>query len=470
MVFELSPMDDIESSESLNAESGAVGLAHAPKRMSKTRRLLGFTLSEVVISTALVGITLAMILGVVVILDRAVANERVLQLTDASGKNAFSAATLVSDWGYWEAKANPNWVPTFTVAPSRSADAQAAALWLAVNALYEKSTAVTMVPAFIKHNFANATIPNFPPPGSFTGESGRISGNIGGIVYPPMTYAQLTTPLDTANPADTNTMMGALRLRFPNSFVCWNPPAGIDTNSYRAATVFFLNTGDKGERIIGILRMRAWQFSAGSSNPYRYYEVGLLIPRWQSYNSSTGAIENPASPTSTWKLQAFPNGQYVEDYGYRFMEDRRFPQDLAFPPTTAGTGGAVDQLTGGNANNPSPVWLAQTDSNARDLFIRLARAGENYEPSDLGNGTAARTSTRNNNAGISRRQVSLIAVTVGASPFLPAGTDEWHLILPDPGIAQAEERARLRSNGATLSTDLMIRRQGKYCRVLSIYP
>lgn len=405
----------------------------------------GFSLVEVVVAVALVGGVLAMIMSAVVMLNRAVANERVVAFAPTAGS--------ATQWGYLDIRDTSGQpiFPSFTNAPSRLADAQADALWRQLQEIYEQSYVVTAMDRYLIIDFTARDSQNQSSPW-FIGSKGYISANSDGSRFPPLTRQQLLG----FDSSQTPSLMAELSRRFGSgsllgTFAVWDPSAinNIDTNTLRQATVFFLDTQD---RIIAILRMRAWQFVSGNANPYRYYEVNLARIRW---GLATGATAAPAAVDQPWQIASGNSSNFVQDYSYRFTEDRRFPQDLINPPSNA----QLDEWAGtgsGTFPNTNPVT---TNLAGLNNFIRLAGAGEDYA----------------SGAGASRAQVSLTPVGNNVSQ-LRAPVDEWHIILPDPSLSQSEDRAGLRvaamKNGdnfdATL--DRSFRRQGKYVGAFSVYP
>ena len=402
----------------------------------------GFSLVEVVVAVALVGGVLAMIMGAVVMLNRAVANERVVAFTLPTGTSA-------QQWAYQDLS---NVVPSFTNAPSRLADAQAEALWRELRDLYEQSYAVAAMDKYLLVDFLHKDGQGQVSP-QFIGAQGFLSADIDAARFPPLTQRQLTG-FDSTQPGS---LYAILNERFgPGSklktFAVWNPAVlGIDMDSLRQATVFFI--GGPQDRILAILRLRAWQFASSNPNPYRYYEVNLVRLRWEM-KSKDGVDKN-------WRIDSSGAVNFVQDYSYRFTEDRRFPQDLIFPPTS----GQLSDWTG-DANTGN---LPKTDTSVgRNVFIRLAKAGEDYAT------TVASNWDTNMNPGASRQQVSFVPESNNVSQ-LRAPVDEWHLILPDPSLSQAEDRAALRVSVATggsfnATLDQGFRRQGKYGTTLSVYP
>jgi hypothetical protein len=398
-----------------------------------------FSLVELVVAIALVGGLLAMVAGAVYILDRRVAGERLVVFPTGYATDA----QLSSVWGYSStgSGASPQSPrrPNFTLAPSRVADAQAEALWRQLHEIYEQSYAVGVIDAYVQHNFVrlNGSVPD----PSFIGASGYLTRTVDA----PLTQDQLSNP---------DTLRELLLARFPDSLTLWNHATSsqvgaVDQDSYRAATIFFLAPQD---RILGILRMRAWQFytagTIGVTVPYRFYEVSLARLVWKD-------IEPTA--TENWVLDD-TRANFVEDFSYRFVEDRRFPQDLIFPPTDT----QLAAIEGGDTSTSSTPPLP------RNQFVRLATAGESYRFS----GVAAWAD--NTNPGVSRRQVSLAPKDDPPPPppwDLRAAVDEWHVILPDPGLGQGEERARLRQQlNFNAIIDMAIRRQGKYGTIFKVFP
>jgi|GEM_PF-2088621 type II secretory pathway pseudopilin PulG len=424
-------------------------------RLAKDR-YSGFSLVEVVVAVLVIGAVLGMIMTSLVMMDHAVANERVINIGEYH-------SALASNWktqmGYWEEYGSGG--PAFNIAPSRAADAKAEALWRAMHDLYEQSTTVLVLPVYVI---------NDPSQGTFLGNSGYLSCDTGGnpvslgsnvkINAPPISYSQLINwQLSATTPGGP---LYVIANNFPATsslpFHYWGdssypiPSSGsdvIDPNSLRCATVYFLAPHD---RILGVLRMRAYEFTSG--DPYRYYEVALDNVTWQINNPNTG-------------MSTFYSGQnLIETYSYRFVEDKLYPQDLIFPPTQT----QMQTIEGGGAwpaaVSYTPGTITYTEY--RDEFIRLAYPEESYVPS-------SQSWALNTNPAASRRQVSLASPNLSTSTVLPANTDEWHMILPDPGIDQAEERANLHQNPNVNGTDITtadwnIRRQGKYGCVLSLYP
>jgi hypothetical protein len=447
----------------------------------------GFTLVEVVVATLLLAVVFGMIMVAVVMVNKAVMNEHPISFSEYHGSTPAGSGWYAS-WGYWEGNSTPGFQGyDFPIAPSRAADAQADALWKQLRELYEQSTSVAVIHQYVIHNFS-VIKPNplvFCGGSNISGRQGYLSIDANNVSYPPFTYAQLT-----ANDSASNSVLNNLISRFPTgalptlptmAFDYWNditfpfPAAGndqLDQNSYRAATIFFLAPGD---RVLGVLRMRAFQFVAAAKDPYRYYEVTLSHVSW-----SPPAFPMPQSGVNT----AWAYSSFTEDYAYRFAEDKRFPQNLIFPPTNAQMADLAGESLAAGGTPDTATTVASGNLPARNIFIRLAKAGEDYTPGVASGSSYDGEWANNMNPGVSRRQVSLAPtnLTAGALPVLTAGVDEWHLILPDPGLGQAEERAALyqsvlnQNNGvytptaAQQAADLSIRRQGKYGCVLSLYP
>lgn len=403
----------------------------------------GFSLVEVVVAVALVGGVLAMIMSAVVMLNRAVANERVVAFAPAVG--------TATQWAYLDLRDSSNapMFPSFTNAPSRLADAQADALWRQLQEIYEQSYAVAAMDRYLIVDFTARDSQNQASPW-FIGSKGYLSANSDGSRFPMFTRQRL----QAWDSSQTTSLFSELNRRFGSgtllsSFAVWNTAGlGIDANTLRQATVFFLDTQD---RIIAILRMRAWQFDSANANPYRYYEVNLARIRW---GLTSGAVAAPAAVDQQWQIASGNTANFVQDYSYRFTEDRRFPQDLINPPSAA----QLDEWAGvgsGTFPNTTPVT---TNLQGVNSFIRLAGAGEDYS-----SGTGA-----------SRAQVSLTPAGNNVSA-LRAPVDQWHMILPDPSLSQSEDRAGLRvaeMNGGVFNAtlDTSFRRQGKYVGAFSVYP
>lgn len=417
-------------------------------------------------AVALVGGVLAMILGAVFVLDRAVANERVVKFSPAQ-----DWATGQVPWGYQDLPEYPG----FALAPSRLADAQAQTVWRQVQELYEQSVAVGAIEGFVVVDYAFRDTQGDVAP-KFIGAKGYLSQDQNANQLAPLSQRQLSDARvgpTAPPPAFPDSLYQTLFDRFgPGTFAngtpgaglprlgnlqLWNPPASlnIDGNTLRTATIFFIGSED---RILGMLRIRAWQFV--NTDPYRYYEVSLLRFRWED-RAAGGTSVN-----SDWRLLQGGPANIIQDFAYRFREDRRFPQDLIFPPTQD----QMYDLSGdANSNVPNTGSMAtQGDPNARNLFVRLARAGEDYMPYPIPGGGGFGQNTK---PGVSRMQVSVIPDD-NVITALTAPVDEWHLLLPDPSLSQAEDRARLRQlqGGFDVTIDQSYRRQGKYGCVFSIYP
>ncbi len=405
-------------------------------KMGALIRTRAFSLLEVIIAAVLIGGVFAMIMGAVVMLDRAVANERV-----APSPAAFSSLSL-ADLGYAGIMdEKPGWVQ----APSRAATARADALWRQMHEIYEKSSAVGVINQYVLHDLSTSTNPKFV--GTSTSASlGSIYGYLSCDPTSSSGYAPALSHTELTDPAALLTVLWS-RFNVSNgtlshTFDYWGrsptlASMGVDVNSYRAVTVFFLTS--PGDRILGILRARAWQMSANIICPYRFYEVSFLRLRWDESINPPNLVNDGTA-------------NIMEDFNYRFVEDRRFPQNLIFPPTDT-------QMT--TLASSSFAWPTN-----RNLFARYSSPGEDYNPTS-GNWAV------NTNAGVSRRQVSLAPASYSASatPNLQTAVDEWHLILPDPALNQSEERAALRRQPSFSATlDMAIRRQGKYGCVLTVYP
>ncbi len=227
-------------------------------------------------AVGLVGIILSMIGGAVVVLDRHVANERLV---------AFPAADLASY--------NYTATPYFTVAPSRVAEAQAQSLWREAQELYTNSYAVTAFPGYLKQDYTDVNK-------VFYGSGGCLSKDSS----ERLPFAVLASP--------TN-LVSLLSSRFPtsgnNAFDVWDG-TGTSATNIKGATLFFLGEQD---RILGILRARG--FTLGS---YRYYEVNLMRMIW--VDTSGTVIHSWALTTDSKKI--------IEDFSYRFVEDATYPQPL----------------------------------------------------------------------------------------------------------------------------------------------
>lgn len=410
----------------------------------------GFSLLEVLIAMLVVGVVFGMIMTAVTVLDKVVANETIvpLKVPGAAANTPVlpDATALHNNWGYWDAfnstgVAVENYQVNFSVAPSRAADAKADALWRQMKDLYEQSTAVAVMNQYVLHDFHL---------GDFVGDKGYLTSLKTPLPSHTLTYAQLTNqPNTTAVPAVSGDLEFYARQLV--GFGIWETATraglNIDERSYRAMTIFFLAPQD---RILGILRARAWQYTGNIAIPYRYYEVGLAKLRWKLKDSSaTGAM-------AEWVLDDTAdvnNPNFIESFGYRFVEDRRYPQDLIFPLN--GSGRLYAMVGGSNGT------LGYQLQGTRMTFFRLAIAGESYDlVSDWNSNT---------NPGVSRRQVSLVPSGAAAGPILTAGASEWHIILPDPSLSQGEERAAARATGSSSILANTIR-QGKYGCALSVYP
>ena len=402
-----------------------------------------FSLIETVIAVVLVGGVMAMILGAVVILDRAVANERVVQ---------FAPAESLTDWAYYDTDGK---FPAFSRAPSRLADARADALWRAMRELYEQSYAVAVMNRYLVLDFSTPTNIFTGYLQKFVGGYGYLTADNNGDRFLPLTRDQLTDVwglhtllIDRFGPGKRPDNTDKMQ-----TFDVWDPananfPASIDLPTLRVATVFFLAPQD---RILGILRVRCWQFKSDNDDPYRYYEVDLSRLRWEA--------QQPNAVDKNWRLLVAGNtANLVRDFYYRFVEDRRFPQNLIFPPTNT-------QLFDLSGDNNGQVPNTSSITADRNAIVRLATAGEDYA---LSSGTW----DTNTNPGASRLQVSLVPNGGSGLSDFRAPVDEWHMVLPDPSLSQSEDRAGLRraqsSFDATL--DRTFRRQGKYGCALPVYP
>jgi prepilin-type N-terminal cleavage/methylation domain-containing protein len=369
--------------------------------MERRRNSRGFSLAEVLVAIGVVGVVLSMIMGAVAILDQRVANERLIPFP-----SSVDDADLVS-WGFSKTSADGNPTrPNYVLAPSRIGEVQAQSLWRQMQEMYAGSTEVAVLNGYLLHDFS---VPQF------IGTAGFLSTDSGEM----LTRAKLLSPSDLAS---------ELESRFGSSFELWDPPASVDANSYRGVTIVFLAPSD---RILGILRVRAFQFISDSTIPYRFYDVNLARLFWEDTNSSGVAA---------WSLRSGTN--FIEDTNYHFVEDRRFPQDLIFPPT--------------DAMRKSLYGLTTSSAASRNLLARLASYQESYSSIS--------------SAGVSRRQTTLVESGYGTDTGAPAY--EWHLILPDPSCAQAERCAKIiRDNGGAYTSAITsVPHQGKLSCVFKLYP
>lgn len=366
----------------------------------------GFTLVEVIVSIVLVGMVLGMVSGLLFMLDDTIGDERLVTLPSSVTDSD------LEDYGYSPiiGQTNPD-PPAYALAPSAVMEAKADALWRQVQEIYLQSSAVGAVNGYLLNDFTEP---------KFLGSSGYLT-------------SATESSLLISDLADPDAMHTILQNRFGgasngNLYERWTPPSDIDANSYRAATVFFLSSQD---RILGILRIRAFQFIANANDPYRYYEVNLSRLVWRDTNASS--LEH-------WVLDT-TRANFLEDFGYSFVEDKHYPQRTLIPWTST-----VESTIEGSGTWPNTA-------NNKNIFVRAAIPEETL----AGNG-------------ISRAQSSFTS----SGWDLTASINEWHVVLPDPGLAQGERRDKILRRtprthpnfNATLYNS--ITRQGRFACVFKV--